>query len=168
MLTHEALHRVGKYRPDVKIDKLITAGSPLVPANFVVKLFMKLQIKKEHLEKAVTKPANVKVWRNVWATRDAYSNAIPAADSNFQADAQVENVEPTLIDLILHNKLLKKEARSDLFKIRNIKDWHASYFFDFKASLKSINKEISVSIFRPVLAPQVVNCKKLAAPVCPI
>lgn len=169
VLTHEALHRVAKYRPDVKIDKLITAGSPLVPANFVVKLFMKLEIKKEHLEQAVTKPANVKVWRNIWATRDAYSNAIPAADSNFQADAQVENVEPSLIELILHNKLLKKEARSDLFKIRNIKDWHASYFFDFKASLKSIHKEISVSVFRPVLAPQVVDCGKLpAGPIRPI
>lgn len=168
VLTHEALHRVEKYRPDVKIDKLITAGSPLVPANFVVKLFMKLEIKKEHLEKAVTKPSIVKVWRNIWATRDAYSNAIPAADSNFQADSEVENVEPTLINLILHNKLLKKEARKDLFKIRNIKDWHASYFFDFKASLNSIHKEISVSVFRPVLAPQVVNCAKQPAPVCPI
>ena len=168
VLAHEALHHVAKYRPDVRIDKFITAGSPLVPANFVVKLFMKLQIKKEHLEKAVTKPAGVKVWRNIWATRDAYSNAIPAADSNFQADAQVENVEPTLINLILHNKLLKKEARADLFKIRNIKDWHGAYFYDFKASLKSINKEIFVPVFRPLLAPQVVDCKKLAAPVCPI
>ncbi len=167
MLAHTALHRVGTERPDVRIDKLITAGSPLVPANFVVKMFIKLEVTKEKLEKRVTKPAVVKVWRNIWAMRDAYSNEIPAADSNFQADAEVENVEPTLIDLILHNKLLKKEARKDLFKIRDIKAWHGSYFYDYQASLTSIQKEIFVAVFRPILAPQVVDCsKELAAPMC--
>ena len=166
VLTHEALHRIERYRPDVKIDKLITAGSPLVPANFVVSLFIKYEIRKENLEKAVTKPGNVKTWRNFWATRDAYSNAIPAADFNLQADADVENVEPTLISLILHNKLLKKEARRDLFKIRDLKAWHGAYFFDYKASLLSIHKEISVSFFRPIMAPQVMDCAKSPAPMC--
>jgi len=167
MLAHTALHRVGAERPDVRIDKLITAGSPLVPANFVVKMFIKLEVAKEKLEKRVTKPAVVKAWRNIWAMRDAYSNEIPAADSNFQADADVENVEPTLINLILHNKLLKKEARKDLFKIRDIKAWHSSYFYDYQVSLASIQKEIFVAVFRPVLAPQLVDCsKELAAPMC--
>jgi len=169
VLAHEALHRLESYRPDLRINKLITAGSPLVPANFVVKLFMKYEVRKEDLEKSVSKPASVKVWTNIWASRDAYSNAIPAADSNSQADASVENVEPKLIDLILHNKLLKKDAKRDLFKIRNIKDWHGSYFFDYQASLKSINKEIFVPVFRPLLAPEVVNCaKQPTAPICPI
>lgn len=166
VLSHEALHRVSRYRPDVRIDKLITAGSPLVPANFVVELFIKYEIKKEHLEKAVTKPAIVKAWRNFWAKRDAYSNAIPAADYNFQADAAVENVEPTLINLILHSKPLKKEAKRDLFKIRDLKAWHGAYFFDYKASLLSINKEISVTFFQPVLAPQVMDCAKSPVPLC--
>lgn len=166
VLAHTALHRVARERPDVRIDKLITAGSPLVPANFVVKLFIKLEVKKEKLEKRVSKPAIVKTWRNFWALRDAYSNAIPAADTNFQADETVENVEPTLIQLILHSKPLKKEARKDLFKIRNIKAWHSAYFFDYKATLKSIEKEIFVPVFQPALAPQVVDCS--AAPAVPM
>ncbi|MDD2805096.1 MAG: hypothetical protein PHV33_06040 [Elusimicrobiales bacterium] len=160
VLTHTALHRVAAARPDVRIDKLITAGSPLVPANYVVKLFMKLEVRKEKLEKVVRKPAIVGTWRNFWAMRDAYSNAIPAADYNFQADAEVENVEPKLIDFILHYKPLRKEARKDLFKIRDIKAWHGAYFFDFKASLKTLEKEIAVEVFRPALAPQVVDCAK--------
>jgi len=162
VLTHTALHRVARARPDVRIDKLITAGSPLVPANFVVKLFMKLEVRKERLEKRVRKPAIVRTWRNFWALRDAYSNSIPAADTNYQADAEVENVEPTLIDIILHKKPLRKEARKDLFKIRDIKAWHGAYFFDYRASLKSIEKEIYVPVFQPALAPQVVDCQ--AAP----
>ena len=169
VLAHTALHRVAAERPDVRIDKLITAGSPLVPGNLVVRMFVKLEVAKEDLEKKVSKPANVSVWRNIWAMRDAYSNDIPAADSNFQADAAVENVEPTLINLILHNKLLKKEARKDLFKIRDIKAWHGSYFYDYKAELNSIQKEISVQVFRPVLAPQVVDCAKDSQlPMCPV
>ncbi|MHB0996665.1 MAG: lipase/acyltransferase domain-containing protein [Elusimicrobiales bacterium] len=167
VLAHTALHRVAAERPDVRIDKLITAGSPLVPGNFVVKMFIKVEVVKEKLEKKVRKPANVGVWSNIWAMRDAYSNEIPAADSNFQADAEVENVEPTLIQLILHNKLLKKQARRDLFKIRDIKAWHGAYFFDYQAVLDSIQKEISVQVFRPVLAPQVVDCAKSpSAPLC--
>lgn len=160
VLTHTALHRVARGRPDVKIDKLITAGSPLVPGNFVVKMFMKLEVRKEKLEPVVRKPANVGVWRNYWASRDAYSNRIPAADYNFQADQAVENYEPTLINLILHNKLLRKDARMDLFKMRDIKAWHGAYFFDYKASLKSIEKEIAVEVFRPAVAPQVVDCSR--------
>jgi hypothetical protein len=164
VLSHTALHRVARARPDVRIDKFITAGSPLVPANFVVKLFMKLEIRKERLEKRVRKPASVRTWRNFWALRDAYSNLIPAADSNYQADAEVENVEPTLIDIILHKKPLRKEARKDLFKIRDIKAWHGAYFFDYRASLKSIDKEIYVPVFQPAVAPQLVDCAKEQAP----
>lgn len=160
MLAHTALHRASAARPDLRVDKLITAGSPLVPANVVVRMFVKLEIKKEGLEQAVRKPAAVRVWRNFWAARDAYSNAIPAADSNYMADETVENVEPTLIDIILHKKPLRKEARKDLFKIRDIKAWHSAYFFDYQASLTSIAKEISVEVFRPALAPQVVDCNK--------
>ncbi|OGR52782.1 MAG: hypothetical protein A2049_06670 [Elusimicrobia bacterium GWA2_62_23] len=163
VMTHTALHRIHLSRPDVRIDKLITAGSPLVPGNIVVKLFLKIEKMSEGLERKVRKPANVDVWRNIWAMRDAYSNAIPAADTNYQADAEVENLEPTLIQLILHNKLLKKEARRDLFKMRDIKAWHGAYFFDYRAELKSLQKEIFVPVFQPVLAPQVVNCAKTPA-----
>jgi pimeloyl-ACP methyl ester carboxylesterase len=157
VLAHTALHRAARSRPDLRVDKFITAGSPLVPPNFVVKLFMKLEIKKEGLEPLVSKPSIVRVWRNFWAMRDAYSDAIPAADSNLQADKEVENVEPGLIALILQNKELKIQARKDLFKIRDIRSWHYSYFFDYKASLRSIGKEIFVPVFQPSLSPQVMD-----------
>lgn len=166
VLSHTALHRVAKARPDVRIEKFITAGSPLVPANLVARLFVKFQALKGGLRKRVTKPSIVGTWRNYWAARDAYSNAIPAADSNYQADAKVENLEPLLLTLILHNKLLKKQALRDLFKIRDIKAWHGSYFFDYQASLKSISKEIDVTVFRPELAPQVIHCDENPAPMC--
>ncbi len=157
VLSHTALHRVGSARPDVRIEKFITAGSPLVPGNIVTKLFMRLEVLKGRLQRRVTKPRMVGTWRNFWAARDAYSNAIPAADSNYQADAKVENLEPLLLQLILHNKLLKKQAGRDLFKLRDIKAWHGSYFFDYEASLKSISKEIAVDVFKPELAPQIIR-----------
>ncbi len=166
VLSHTALHRVARARPDVRIEKFITAGSPLVPGNFVTKIFVKLEAIKGGLRKRVTKPANVGAWRNFWAARDAYSNKIPAADSNYQADARVENVEPLLLTLILHNNLLKKQALRDLFKVRDIKAWHGSYFFDYQASLKSISREIDIAVFKPELAPQVIQCQANPAPMC--
>ena len=160
VLAHSALHRVDKDRPDVRIDKFITAGSPLVPANFVVALFDKLEIGKEDLEKRVSKPSVVRVWRNFWSSRDPYSNSLDAADSNCQVDAGVEKVEPRLLDLMLHDKPLRGQARKDLFKIRDIKAWHSSYFFDYSAYLASIGKEISVAVFQPDVAPQVESAAK--------
>ncbi|MBI4351873.1 MAG: hypothetical protein HY550_10565 [Elusimicrobia bacterium] len=166
VLSHTALHRVARARPDVRIEKFITAGSPLVPGNFITKLFVKLEALKGGLRKRVTKPSNVGAWRNFWAARDAYSNAIPAADSNYQADANVEKVEPLLLTLILHNKLLKKQALRDLFKVRDIKAWHGSYFFDYQASLKSISREIDIAVFKPELAPHVIQCSESPMPLC--
>ncbi len=169
VLAHTALHKVGKRRPDVRIAKLITVGSPLVPSNPVVGLFLRFEALKTGLVRKVRKPSVVGVWSNIWAMRDSFSNAIPAADTNYQADAAVENVEPRLIDLILHDKQKRDDAKRDLFKIRNVKAWHGSYFYDYKAALKTLNREIFVQVFRPVLAPQVVDCGDgPAAAMCPI
>ena len=158
VLIHEALHRVSLSHPEVKIDKLITTGSPLVPANAVVRLFFDLETKKGNIRKVASKPANVKTWINIWAGRDPYSNAISAADSNTQIDSNVENVEPALINLILFNKTLKQAATRDLIKIRNFADWHFSYIFDYKASLESIHKDIFVPVFAPVVVPPLLEC----------
>lgn len=155
VLTHSALHAVERVRPDVRIDKFITVGSPLMPANFIVKLFLKIEIKQGDLEKAVSRPSVLKSWTNIWTSRDAFSNFIAAADHNYQADAEVEKVEPLLIDLILHNKPLRKEAKKDLYKVRNVDDWHSSYFYDYKATLNSLQKELSAAVFRPYVAPEV-------------
>ncbi|MEW5950265.1 MAG: hypothetical protein GX447_07325 [Elusimicrobia bacterium] len=160
VLMHETLHRLEKSAPDVKIDKLITMGSPLVPSNFVVKLFMKIEISKEDLIKKVTHPQNLRYWKNIWAERDMYSNKIPAADYNIQVDEKVERLEPTLLDIILHNKELRPVAKTDFLTLRDIKAWHGSYMFDYRAYLKSVNKEISLEIFKPVVAPQLLEYDK--------
>ncbi|PIU20087.1 MAG: hypothetical protein COT18_04100 [Elusimicrobia bacterium CG08_land_8_20_14_0_20_59_10] len=160
VLSHTALHRLGCARPDVKIGRWITMGSPLMPANIVVKLFLKAGIKKEHLEKVVSKPLIAAQWRNIWAMRDMMSNEITAADANTQVDSPVGEVEPQLIDLILHSKPLKKAAKQDLLTIRSIGAWHGSYFYDYKAVLKSLQKEIYIPIFQPILAPQVMDTAK--------
>lgn len=160
VLMHETLNRLAKDAPEVKIDKLVTMGSPLVPSNFVVKLFMKLEISKEDLLKKVVHPKNLRYWKNIWAERDMYSNSIPAADYNIQVDAKVEKLEPILLDIILHNKELRPDAKLDFLKLRDIKAWHGSYMFDYKAYLKSVNKEIDVEIFRPIVAPQLIEYDK--------
>ncbi len=155
VLMHETLHRLAKSRPDVKVDKLITIGSPLMPGNVVVKLFMKVQISAEHLEKVVSKPVNLGTWKNLWAFRDPFSNRIKAADENVQVDEKVEKVEPTLIDLFLHNSALRKLARQDYVKVINFGKWHASYIYNYDAVLESINKEIDVHVLQPLIAPQI-------------
>lgn len=157
MLMHETLHRLSRTRPDIVIDRLMTTGSPLVPSNPVIGIFIKIGIKKEDLEKKASHPANVLQWRNIWSGRDPYSNEIKPADLNVRVDGTVENVEPTLIDLILHNKPLRKEAKSDLWRIRDIKKWHFSYLGDFSTVLKSIDKEISVRVFEPHVAVPIVD-----------
>lgn len=157
VLMHETMHRLEKARPDVRIDKLITIGSPLMPGNAVVKLFMKVQIYAEHLEKAVSKPSNLGYWKNLWAGRDPFSNVIKAADDNFQVDAAVEKLEPTLLDLVLHNASLRKLARQDYVKVIHFGHWHASYIYDYDVSLLSIHKEIDVRVLQPLIAPQIVS-----------
>jgi pimeloyl-ACP methyl ester carboxylesterase len=160
MLSHSALHRLARTRPEVKIKRWITMGSPLMPGNLVVDLFVKVGIKKEQLEKSVSKPASVAQWRNIWAKRDMLSNEVSPADSNTQVDVSVAPLEPQLIDLILHNKPLKKDAKKDLLKVRSIGDWHGSYFYDYRATLKSLQRDIYVPVFGPVLAPQVTGADK--------
>lgn len=159
MLSHSAMHRLERARPEVRISRWITMGSPLVPANPIVALFVKVGIKKEELEKKVSKPSIVRQWRNIWAMRDLFANEIKSADGNDQVDLPVADVEKQVIDLVLHGKELKKAARKDLLTLRNPDTWHESYFYDYKATLKSLQKEVYIPIFEPVLAPQVTAVK---------
>ena len=157
VLSHEALHRLEKTRPDIKIDKFITTGSPLVPGNLFLQMFVNMEKIKEGLLKKISKPANVRYWSNIWSSRDVFANAIPAADNNFQIDASIGAVEPALINLILRDKRLAPQARIDLLNVRHVVIWHRSYFSDFKVTLKSINKVIDLRIFRPIVASHVLN-----------
>lgn len=159
LLSHSALQRLSRTRPDLRINRWITMGSPLMPNNFLVDLFVKIGVKKEDLERTVSKPAIVRQWRNLWALRDIFSNEIKAADGNDQVDLPVKGIEPRLIDLMLHNKLLKKDARKDLITLRNPDTWHESYFYDYRATLRSLHEDIYIPIFGPILAPQVTAVK---------
>lgn len=159
VLMHETLNRLSKDAPEVKIDKMITMASPLVPSNFFVKLFMKLEISTQDLLKYVEHPKNLKYWVNIWAERDISSNSIPVADQNIQIDEDVEKLEPKLLDIILHNKELRPIAKKDLLKLRDIRAWHISYILDYKTYLESLNKTIEVKVFMPVIAPQLIKAK---------
>ena len=159
VLMHDAMHRLALTRPDVKIDKFITTGSSLTPGNAIVKGFMAIERKKEGLMTEVSKPAIVRAWVNIWAARDAFSNAIPAADYNRQADAALENVEPLLINIILYDPLLRAQAGKDFIKLRNIITWHKVYLYDFTATLDSLKRTINLAVFRPVVAEQIVKTR---------
>ncbi|MCG2725742.1 MAG: hypothetical protein L6420_05725 [Elusimicrobia bacterium] len=157
VLMHETLHRLAKSNPEINIDKFITTGSPLMPANLIVNLFTKIKIFKEDIENRISKPTNVKIWGNLWAKHDMFSNIIKSSDENIQIDSEIENFEPLLMDMILNNKPLKKMAKTDLRNMRNTKAWHGAYIFDYAAKFNSINKEVSISIFKPLVIPHTIR-----------
>jgi len=154
---HEALHRLARTRPDVKIDKFVTTGSPLAPGRLFLRVGMSLQRFRERLLKTVSKPANVSCWKNYWASRDIFSSAIPAADENLQVDASLGNLEDAIAGVILLDNALKPQAKKDLSALRNMVGWHKSYYMDFKVELETIGKTVDLSLFRPHVASQVVD-----------
>jgi hypothetical protein len=147
VIMHEVLQTLSKKRPDIRVDKFITLGSPLVPGNVIIRLFKKMEVKKEHLQAAVTKPANVRYWKNVWASRDPFSNGINAADVNVQVDEVEGAPESKLTSLIMYGTGIRMQAKSDLVSVLNVRMWHKSYFVDFKAYLKTIDQDINVVVF---------------------
>ena len=121
--------------------------------------FKKLEIEKEDLMNVVSKPANVRYWKNVWSSRDPFSNTIAAADVNVQIDAAVGAPEGKLTHLILYGTGGRRlEAKTDLITIMNVRLWHKSYFNDYKAYLKTINQNIYVRVFDPQVAKQLTGC----------
>ncbi len=159
VLMHDAMHKLAKTRPDFKIDKFITTGSPLTPSYDVIRGFMEVERRNEGLMNEVSKPASVREWINIWSSRDILSNAIPAADSNTQADAALENLEQPLIRIILTSPSMSVTAGKDLIKLRNFIPWHKSYIYDFTATLESLNKNINLPVFLPVVARELVRVR---------
>ncbi len=155
VIMHEVLNQVALQRPDIKVDKFFSLGSPLVPSNFFVKVFSDVQYDQAGLSKDVRKPVNVRYWRNVWAGHDYFSNAVKAADVNVQADASVGAPENELAKLILHGWHML-QAKTDLLTLFNLRSWHACYYRDYDAYLKTLNRHIRLVIFDPeVVAPLV-------------
>jgi len=153
VLMHDVMQKLSRSRPDVKIDKFVTIGSPLIPGNVVIGLFKALKVRRADLEKNVTKPANLRYWKNVWGSRDPFSNSVGAADDNVQIDASVEAPEGRLLALILTNSGRRLEAKDDLMKVINVYLWHKAYYRDYKAYLKTIDQSIDIQVFGPHVAP---------------
>jgi len=159
VLMHDAMHRLEKTRPDVRIDRFITTGSPLTPSYKVIRSYVDVESRNEGLTTIVSKPSIVREWVNIWSSRDILSNTIPFADSNTQTDASVENLEPKLIRLILTKPSESVQAGKDLTKLRNFIPWHKCYIYDFNAVIDSLKKTVSVTVFLPIVAPEVTRTR---------
>ena len=159
VIMHDVLNQVAVKRPDIKIAKFITLGSPLMPGNFIVKIFSSVEHNIAAMPRSVNKPANVRYWRNVWARHDIFSNTATSADVNVQVDASVGTPEVDLTDIILYG-YHKLDAKTDLVALLNIRSWHTCYYHDYDAYFKTINRHIHLVIFDPqVAAPLIAPVK---------
>ncbi len=156
VIMHEVLTQVAIQRPDIKVDKFFSLGSPLVPGNFMIKIFNDVQYNTAGLNKNIRKPANVRYWRNVWAAHDFFSNAVTAADVNVQADASVGLPENELAKFLLHSWHVI-EAKTDLLTLFNIRNWHACYYRDYEAYLKTLDRHIHLTVFNPEVVTPLVS-----------
>ncbi|HAT73158.1 MAG TPA: hypothetical protein DCS63_10120 [Elusimicrobia bacterium] len=154
VLAHTVLHRLAVASPEVRIEKLITLGSPLVPGHWWLNIFMKLQINAGHLQQHVTKPANVGYWVNLWAKNDFFSNEILAADKNGLQDDWTVKVEEQINLAADLDHSLRDDAIRDLFFLKNLKNWHFAYIYDFKLFSKTLRKDFKQSIFSPVITEE--------------
>ncbi len=154
ILTHTALHRLAKSSPEVRIDKLVTLGSPLVPSSWWLEIFLKYQIKEGQLQSYVAKPANVDEWLNLWAYNDFFSNTIKAADRNVLVDGETKTIETQVKKAAELDHSLRPEALRDLFFLKSIKSWHFAYIFDFQVFLKTLKKSYERSLLGPIVAEE--------------
>lgn len=154
VLAHTALHRLAVSDPGVRIDKLITLGSPLVPGHWWLDIFLKLQINAGKLQRYVTKPANTVYWVNLWAKNDFFSNEIRAADKNLLEDDWTLRVEERVNLAAQQDHSLLAEARRDLFFLKSLKTWHFAYIYDFQIFLRTLNENQEKRIFGPVISAE--------------
>lgn len=152
ILAHTALHRLSVSSSEVRIDKLITLGSPLVPGHWWLEIFLKLQINAGQLQKYVAKPANTGYWVNLWARNDFFSNEIKAADRNLLEDEWTLRLEEQVKLAAQLDHSLRGEALRDLFFLKSLKTWHFAYIYDFHVYLKTIKKNYEKRIFEPIIS----------------
>jgi len=156
LLMYEALEGLAKDGSPIRVDKFVTMGSPLVPSQWWVKLFVKLEEHFQGMEQKVVKPANVKTWVNFWAKRDAFSNSIPAADGgNFRVDAPAD-VFAEIIVRALFKPIwaIQKLAAKDWTALNSIGSWHAAYMFGYHKSFPSIKQQADIDVFGPEILPK--------------
>lgn len=152
VLAHTALHRLAVSSPEVRVDKLITLGSPLVPGHWWLELFLKLEINAGQLQQYVAKPPNTGWWVNLWARNDFFSNEIKAADSNLLEDDWTLKLEARVKRAAELDHSLRDEALRDLFFLKSLRSWHFAYIYDFRIYLRTIEENHEKSIFGPVIS----------------
>jgi len=154
MLAHTALNRLAVTDPQVRIDKLITLGSPLVPSSWWLNIFVEHQVNAGHLQNFVAKPANVAYWLNLWAKNDCFSNEIKAADENLLEDGLTVDLERRVKLAAEADHSLRPAMLRDLFFLKSLKTWHFAYIFDFQVYLKTLGESHSRAIFAPVISAE--------------
>lgn len=154
MLAHTALNRLAVTDPQVRIDKLITLGSPLVPSSWWLNIFVEHQVNAGHLQNFVAKPANVAYWLNLWAKNDYFSNEIEAADENLLEDGLTVDLERRVKLAAEADHSLRPAMLRDLFFLKSLKTWHFAYIFDFQVYLKTLGESHSRAIFAPVISAE--------------
>jgi hypothetical protein len=152
ILAHTALHRLASSAPEVRVDKFVTLGSPLVPGSWWLDIFVDHQINAGHLQQYISKPRNVGYWVNLWARNDYFSNEIRAADKNLRQDGLVDSLEWRVVRAAEANHSLRPAALRDLFFLKSLKTWHFAYIFDFEVYLKTLREAHSQVIFAPVVS----------------
>ena len=154
LLAHTALHRLAASAPEVRIDKFVTLGSPLVPGSWWLDIFVQHQVNAGQLQQYVSKPANAAYWVNLWAKNDYFSNEIKAADKNLRQDGLVDALERRVIWAAEADPSLRPAALRDLFFLKSLKTWHFAYIFDFKVYLKTLRENHNQTIFAPVVSAE--------------
>lgn len=154
VLAHTALHRLAKSDPQLRVERLVTLGSPLVPASWWMEIFMKHQIDQGQLQAYVAKPANTGYWVNLWARNDWFSNEIKAADRNLLEDSLTVPLAARVKAAAEQDHSLRPEALRDLFVLKSIKTWHFAYVFDFGVFLKTLKEYHERRIFAPVVTSE--------------
>lgn len=151
VLAHTALHRLAASNPEMRVERLVTLGSPLVPASWWMEIFMKHQVNQSQLQAYVSKPANTDYWVNLWARNDWFSNEIKAADRNLLEDNITVPLAARVKAAAEQDHSLRPEALRDLFFLKSIKTWHFAYVFDFGVFLKTLKEYHERRIFEPVI-----------------
>lgn len=145
VLLHHVLTTLAAQGSPVRVDKLITLGSPLVPSDALIKLFDGLELPPQDFGAQAAKPANVAVWRNFWGARDIFSNEIPAADENYRVDGGADTDNRLLVRACM-NSLLDTQAVTDLATMDNFNLWHASYYAGYNQFFPTLQSRLDLDV----------------------
>jgi len=136
----------------VHIEKMITIGSPLIPSNWIIKEFERMELPAQDFGEQVSKPANVGLWTNFWAKRDVISHVIPAADVNYRVDGGADR-DQALLEDARWDPLHTIAAEKDLKALKSHGDWHSSYIIGFHKFFRTIDSQLDLDVPNADIVP---------------